>query len=585
MVPAAALVFLAALGAALLTQQAGRVASISLANAIVLLALMDRPPRDWPLWLVSGGIGNLSAALVAGDGSLISLVLTFCDLVEVLLAAWLVHRVRRGSPMDLHCLKPFYFFVAIAGVLAPLVSGLMAGGMLHLGKGMPFWAVVRTWYSANALGNLILVPLAQGITLREVLRTLREHKTIPPLWLLVGIVTCAMVGLGRLDWIFLLTPLFLAGTFSAEFLGATGGLFVAAVCGSAALAFWGGQGAAQGRLLPDMEYLQSFIFINVLVCLPIASLLAARRQAIDEKRIVTVAIEQSPVTVVITDPEGRITYVNPRFTEHTGYAADEAVGRSAALLKSGRTASSVYQELWSTIKSGRIWRGELLNRRKDRSLFWELATIAPVTEPGGRITHFVAIKEDITLIKAAKEQLEHLAHHDALTGLPNRVLFQERLRQALAQARRRKSRLAVLFMDLDGFKGVNDTFGHESGDALLVAASQRLKGCLRESDTLARMGGDEFTALLEDLNQDAGAERVAQACIQALAPPFPLPGGEARVGVSIGMAIYPRDGGDLDTLLSAADSAMYEAKRSGKGTFRNAGAPVPAALPREARRA
>lgn len=163
-----------------------------------------------------------------------------------------------------------------------------------------------------------------------------------------------------------------------------------------------------------------------------------------------------------------------------------------------------------------------------------------------------------------------MAQHDVLTGLPNRFLFKDRLQQAIAQARRRKAKLAVLFMDLDGFKQVNDTLGHQAGDALLVAVGQRLKSCLRESDTLARMGGDEFTALMVDLTEETGADRVAQSCLDALATPFTLSEGEARIGLSIGLAVYPYDGVDLDTLLSAADQAMYEVKRAGKCGYRHA---------------
>lgn len=295
----------------------------------------------------------------------------------------------------------------------------------------------------------------------------------------------------------------------------------------------------------------------------------------DALRILIKAVEQSPVSVIITDTKGIIQYVNPKFTQLMGYTAEEAIGKTPRIIKGSFLPREFYKEMWDTLLSGKEWHGIFHNRTKAGNLVWEVASISPIRDDQGTITHFVGVKEDITELKRLQDQLEHLARHDVLTGLPNRFLFNDRLQQVLAQARRRKGRFAVLFMDLDGFKQVNDTHGHESGDALLQAVGQRFGACIRETDTLARMGGDEFTALLTDLADDQGADRVAGALIQALAEPIPIKGGSCHVGVSIGLALYPQDGNSMDALLSAADGAMYDAKRAGKGGIRHASPRVP----------
>jgi diguanylate cyclase (GGDEF)-like protein len=201
------------------------------------------------------------------------------------------------------------------------------------------------------------------------------------------------------------------------------------------------------------------------------------------------------------------------------------------------------------------------NRTKDGTLVWEAASISPIRDEDGTITHFVGIKEDITEIKRLQEQLEHLARHDPLTGLPNRFLFADRLRQALAQGKRRKAPFAILYLDLDGFKPVNDVHGHQAGDAVLVEVGRRLQACVRESDTVARMGGDEFTVLLNDIHGPENARRLADTIVATLCEPFNVEGTACTIGASLGIALFPQDGATADALLSKADTAMYQAKQ------------------------
>ncbi len=280
----------------------------------------------------------------------------------------------------------------------------------------------------------------------------------------------------------------------------------------------------------------------------------------------SVAIEQSPVSVVITGPDAAIQYVNPQFTVETGYAASEALGKNPRILQSGLTDRAVFEEMWLQLLQGEAWAGEFINRRKNGEIFFEEAHIAPVQDAAGRTVQYVAVKLDITERKRAEERLSHMAHHDALTGLPNRPLFDDRLRQALALARRDRQRLALLYLDLDDFKPINDRFGHAVGDRLLQEAARRISDCMRASDTVGRIGGDEFVVLLPRVDTAADAVRVAEKIRQAIQRPFALDGQELGVSCSLGIALYPEHGEEERTLSHHADLAMYQAKESGRNT-------------------
>jgi diguanylate cyclase (GGDEF)-like protein/PAS domain S-box-containing protein len=285
-------------------------------------------------------------------------------------------------------------------------------------------------------------------------------------------------------------------------------------------------------------------------------------------RILIKAVEQSPVSILVTDGEGRLEYVNPKFSESTGYSLEEVVGKTPRVLKGGFLPPEFYEELWSTIKAGREWHGIFHNRKKNGELLWELASISPIRDPGGVITHFVGVKEDITELKRLQEQATHQAQHDPLTDLPNRILFFDHLKHSLNLARRRHSGLAVFYLDLDGFKGVNDVYGHVAGDTVLSTMAQRILETVRASDTVARMGGDEFTIILEDLASRSHAADIAQMILEKVAQPCQVGEATVTLGASIGISFFPEDAEDIDKLISRADAAMYRAKHEGKSAFR-----------------
>jgi diguanylate cyclase (GGDEF)-like protein/PAS domain S-box-containing protein len=420
-----------------------------------------------------------------------------------------------------------------------------------------------------------------------------------------------------------------------------------------------------------------------------------RKRNEDALQQLSMAVEQSPVSVMITDPQGNISYVNRKFTECSGYGLEEVAGRNPRILNSGLNSPDLHQNLWSTITQGHEWRGEFCNKKKNGDIYWEAATISPITNPGGAIVHFLAVKEDITerkrveeelyrahhmlqtildtipqrvfwkdrnctylgcnrilatdaglnnpaeiigkndfdlawsetaevyraddkLVmeqgsaklgyeeiqdrpgggqmwlrtsklplwdregkvigvlgtyediterKLAEERVQFLAYYDALTGLPNRVLLRDRLSQALAAARRQGNKVALLFLDLDRFKIINDSLGHSVGDLLLQEVGERLKRCVREQDTVARLGGDEFLIVLTNVKDIPDAAVAGERFMDAMTPGFAIQGHALNISCSLGISIFPEHGGDSETLIKNADAAMYSAKDGGRNNF------------------
>ncbi len=276
--------------------------------------------------------------------------------------------------------------------------------------------------------------------------------------------------------------------------------------------------------------------------------------------------ESTAEGILITDPDANIVAVNPAFTVIVGYHEDEVLGQNPRMFRSGRYDESFYATMWSHILQQGQWQGEIWNRRKNGEAFPVWETISAVRNPEGEIIHYVAVFSDISRIKQTEEQLLYLANHDPLTNLPNRLLLRERLDHALKVARREGETTAVLFLDLDRFKEINDSFGHAAGDSLLCKVADILSHQLREVDTVARVSGDEFVILLEN-TQIGAAAKIAKKLQSALAEPMTVGEHEVSVNASIGIAMAPKDGDDADILLKNADAALYRAKERGRNTF------------------
>ncbi|MEO5358974.1 MAG: EAL domain-containing protein [Nitrospirota bacterium] len=303
-----------------------------------------------------------------------------------------------------------------------------------------------------------------------------------------------------------------------------------------------------------------------IVC--VAADITVRKRFEDDLRKLSIAVEQSLSSIIITDKYGSIEFVNQKFTECTGYTLSEVKGKNPSILKSGKHPQEFYKRLWDTITAGEEFRADVCNRKKDGTLYWEFLSIAPIKDTVGNITHFIAVKIDDTERKHAEERLKQLAHFDMLTGLPNRSLYEDRLRQTLLQAKRTDFNFAVMFLDLDKFKFVNDTLGHHMGDLLLKEVAARLRESVRESDTVARMGGDEFQILLAKITKPTDAANIAGKIVKAMNESFILDGQQCNIGVSIGISIYPDNGDNMEQLTKNADMAMYQVKEHGKNSFK-----------------
>lgn len=295
--------------------------------------------------------------------------------------------------------------------------------------------------------------------------------------------------------------------------------------------------------------------------------MAERERAEEGLRLTAKVFDNTVEGVIITDATTRILAVNPAFTQVTGYSESEVKGVTPKILQSGRHDAMFYAEMWQTLKQTGQWVGEIWNKRKSGEVYPERLTIGAVRDSVGEVGHYVGVFSDISVIKRSQERLDFLAHHDFLTSLPNRLLFSSRLSHSIGLARRNGRQLAVLFIDLDHFKNVNDTLGHDLGDELLKKIAEHIQANIRESDTLARIGGDEFVLLLDDVETPRYAGTIAEKVLHLLSQVITISGYEVVISASIGVSFFPTDGADVTTLVKNADTAMYHAKTQGRNVY------------------
>ncbi|MDP5291896.1 diguanylate cyclase [Oceanimonas sp. CHS3-5] len=295
--------------------------------------------------------------------------------------------------------------------------------------------------------------------------------------------------------------------------------------------------------------------------------ITAQRRADLDLRLAASVFSHTREAIMITDEAGTILDVNEAFTRITGYERDKVLGNNATLLHSGRHSSGFYAEIWQALACHGYWQGEVWSRRQCGEQYAQMLNVSRVQDEAGHSRHFVSMFSDITPLLDQQEKLERIAHYDALTGLPNRLLLADRLQQALAACRRQGGAVGLVFLDLDGFKAVNDTHGHDAGDELLRQLGACMQHCLRENDTLARMGGDEFVAVLAGMAGPDDGDEVMERLLAAASAPVDIAGIRVRVSASLGLAVYPKDGVDADKLMRRADLAMYAAKQAGKNRW------------------
>ncbi len=545
---------------------------ISLSTGVAFAALLLVGPRIWPaIWVAAcalekgyGGIGWVDSVAFASGYTL-----------ALLVGRWGLQRTgtedagfgRTGDTL---------YFLLMGGVVVPVL--IVA-------------SIAITWFATGAwpddvliagsargleetLGILLATPLV--LAWRDIARVPLGWRAVVELSLLV-LFTClaAAVAYGYLPLLpegpqsltFLVTPALVWAVLRFRMRGITLALLLVAL-----FVQWSvirGIGPFVGPSVVDSVLgAQLYLLVLAITALVAGTVLqereAARERALLGERI----IEQTAEGVMITLPDETIVAVNPAFTETTGYSPEEVIGRTPALLQSGLHDAAFYQEMKKTLRESGRWQGEVWNRRKNGEVYSELLSISTLRDDKGNPFRYVGMFSDLSHQPHVKERIRRLAYYDTLTRLPNRQLFMDRLGLALVQAQRGGAKLALLYLDLDHFKQINDTFGHPVGDRVLQIFAARLQSCVRRGDTCARLGGDEFTALLPEVHGQGDVAAVAEKVQRALASPFELGGETHEVSVSIGAALYPSHGEDAAMLLAHADQAMYEVKREGRGGFR-----------------
>ncbi|WP_310452559.1 EAL domain-containing protein [Sulfuritalea sp.] len=311
----------------------------------------------------------------------------------------------------------------------------------------------------------------------------------------------------------------------------------------------------------------AFVSLLLAALWAIARSNGALRRSQDRLRLAAGVFEHAQEGIMITNPKGDIVDANETFLGLTGYRRDEVLGRNPRFLSSGQQPPEFYRAMWQSLLERGVWRGEMINRRKDGTVYVQQTSISAVRDKQGRVRHYIGLSSDISALRESQDRLEQMAYFDALTGLPNRRMLSDRLQRAIAQAQRADRLLAICYLDLDDFKPINDTWGHAAGDSLLIEAAQRLMANVRAGDTVSRLGGDEFVVLLGNLAHFDECEVALERVRSALNKPFMLKEGEARVSASMGVTLFPLDGADPDTLIRHADQAMYLAKQSGRNRY------------------
>lgn len=557
-----------------------------LPGGIGLAALLIWGGKYWP-GILAGGV---LAGFWAHDPLATALPAALGHALECLCAAWLLLKLRPDFDIRFNRSADFVGIImaavpaaglcAVIGTLALWQSGVfpteqLAGHMLR-------------WWQADLLGIVVGTPLV--LAWRELPRawfshSLRSLETLG--FLLLSIFVTQIVfrdGFGSIfsliargHWVFLLI---LWAAFRFERQGVL--LLLLLVSGQSLL----GAGWHQGFFADDMQatglqnvwcYQLVISLVGILLVLNLNARRQAERLLLDkiselknteeDLHLAALVYQSSSEAMMITDADNRIISINPAFTACTGYSLPEVLGKNPRILSSGRQSSEFYQNMWQALNTSGRWQGEIYNRRKNAEIYVEWVIINTVFDAEGAVQRRVALFSDITEKKKAEETIWFQANYDPLTQLPNRRLFADRLQQELLKAKRDRKGLALLFIDLDHFKDINDSLGHEKGDELLAEAARRLLQCVRQSDTVARLGGDEFTIIVTELNDYADMEGIAQNILRALEQPFMLGAGLFYISASIGIAFYPTDTESLDDLIRYADQAMYAAKHKGRKCY------------------
>ncbi|WP_051302990.1 EAL domain-containing protein [Psychromonas aquimarina] len=562
-------------------------------TGIAIAALLLYGRSNWPGITLGAFLVSLSSGLPLPASVVIGLGNTF----EALAACWLL--VRYTNRLPFNSIKNVAFFTVIVFV-STMISALFGVMSLFLSDIIPVESVallLSTWWLGDVVGGLVVTPfLVTWLKVKKsAWRSLFTFEVL--LLLLVTALSTAAVfsslfsfGNERYPLAFIYLPIAIWIGYRFHHHGTT--LYIICVSSFAVFGTLNGFGPfVRASENESLVLLQVFMGIMMTASLALvasieesqranAALAASKRQLLDlvaqqsgdllaageQLKLAESVFNESVESIVITDKEALILRVNPAFCRVTGYSSKLIVGRNPRFLQSGRHDHAFYLEFWETLLKEDSWKGEIWNRRKNGDVFPAWQTVSAVRDKTGNIIQFISIFSDISEKKVTEERIYHLAHYDIVTGLHNRSAFYEQMKMAIAGSLRHKHKLALLYLDLDNFKLINDASGHATGDLLLKFVADRLRSEVRKVDIIARLGGDEFVVLLTDIQSNQDVLQVAEKILKTIASPILLDHTEVVVTSSIGISTFPADGEDADTLLKNADAAMYRAKKVGRNT-------------------
>ncbi len=528
-------------------------------------------------YLPAVGIAAWLAAMIVDPPALFAIGSATGNVLETFFGYVLIKRLKHFKP-TLPRLQDLFAVTLLGGMVASTASA-MVGSLAMLAAGMIpseiLPSVMLRWWRGDVLGIAFITPLILLFASRRPYLSARVTVIETTAVWVCAAIAGQMILLGwippgvrlerapELGW--MLPVLLWAGLRTGRRNTALIQLLFISQCIASTylnVGFFANEFERYG--------LSNFWFAAVmmsLVGLSVAILMDERLKALLQTSLHAKIYGLSSDGVVIVNALNQIVSVNPSFARITGYEAHEVIGKNPSYYASGQYDSAFYEGMWASILEFGRWEGELWNRRKNGELFLEKLSIQTICDSNQRPVNRIGIFADITESRATQDAVTHQAHHDFLTNLPNRLLFTDRFQQQLALARRHESQFGVIYLDMDGFKEVNDTHGHGVGDQLLIAVAQRLSALVREIDTVCRFGGDEFAVLASDVSQSSDVTALADKILTALAKPYTLKAHSVTVTASLGLAIYPHHGQDMETLVNAADAALLQAKEDGKNAW------------------
>lgn len=542
-------------------------------GGIALAALLLGGVRYLPAVFVGAALtaAMVQAPLIFGIGS------TIGNTLETYLAYQLISRLAGLEHIRLEKVSSLFLIVGLGAIIPSAVSAVLGPVSLYIANVIPaeqLGVAMLRWWRGDVLGIALLTPAVLVFARsRPFFRDAARFWEVFVLWVF-AVVMGQMVFLGWNPFALMAEPLQVAWIIPAILWAGnrTGRrntaliqlLFVVQALASSQLkiGFFADEFMTYG--LSNFWMLAMMLAV---VGMSFAILSTVQRHAARTIAQHAWVFEVSHDGVLITDADNNIVSVNAAFTTITGYSADEVQGKNPRILASGRHERAFYEQMWKSINETGYWTGEVWNRRKDGSVYLEQISIHCITDARGKVTSRLGIFSDITAKKANEHAITHQAQHDFLTKLPNRLLFCDRFSQQLAAAKRHGDKFALIYLDLDGFKPVNDQLGHAVGDELLIAVASRLKAAVREVDTVSRFGGDEFAVLVSDVESIDDAVMMATKVLATLNKPFHIGVHQVQISASLGIAMYPENGLDMEAILQNADEAMYQAKHNGHNQY------------------